>query len=115
MKKQSKTTTQIFNFEPEIVLFDAHPKYVSSRFAESFVIPENQVSYQKIQHHKAHFAAILGEKNLWKSEDKILGIIWDGIGYGEEDQIWGGEFFEYHKNNMNRIRTFGRLSLDFRR
>jgi hydrogenase maturation protein HypF len=93
----------IFNFEPEIVLFDAHPKYISSRLAESIVHQENEIHYQKIQHHKAHFAAILGEKNLWKSEDKILGIIWDGIGYGEDGQIWGGEFFEYQNNEMNRL------------
>ena len=93
----------IFNFEPEIVLFDAHPKYVSSRLAESIVPHENQIHYQKIQHHKAHFAAILGEKNLWKSEDKILGIIWDGIGFGDDKQIWGGEFFEYNNYEMNRI------------
>ncbi len=95
--------TRIFSFEPEIVLFDAHPKYVSSRLAESFVHQENNIHYQKIQHHKAHFAAILGGKNLWKSEDKILGIIWDGIGFGEDEQIWGGEFFEYHNKTINRI------------
>lgn len=95
--------SRIFNFEPEIILFDAHPKYISSRFAESFVLPEKQVVFQKIQHHKAHFTALLGEKNLWKSKDKILGIVWDGIGYGDDEQIWGGEFFEYHENKMNRI------------
>lgn len=102
-EKTIENYTRIFSFEPEIVLFDAHPKYVSSRLAESFVHHENNIHYQKIQHHKAHFAAILGEKNLWKSEDKILGIIWDGIGFGDDNQIWGGEFFEYHKNTINRI------------
>jgi hydrogenase maturation protein HypF len=95
--------TRIFSFEPEVILFDAHPKYVSSRFAESFVHQENTIQYQKIQHHKAHFSAILGEKNLWKSENIILGVIWDGIGFGEDEQIWGGEFFEYQDNEMNRI------------
>jgi hydrogenase maturation protein HypF len=102
-EKTIENYTRIFNFEPDVILFDAHPKYVSSRFAESFVHPENPVLFQKIQHHKAHFSAILGEKNLWKSKDKILGIIWDGIGFGEEDKIWGGDFFEYHENKMNRI------------
>lgn len=102
-EKTIENYTRIFNFEPDVILFDAHPKYVSSRFAESFVHPENPVLFQKIQHHKAHFAAILGEKNLWKSKDKILGIIWDGIGFGEEDKIWGGEFFEYQDNKIQRI------------
>jgi hydrogenase maturation protein HypF len=94
---------EIFDFEPEIVLFDAHPKYISSQLAESIVHPENEINYHKIQHHKAHFAAILGEKNLWKSKDKILGVVWDGIGYGDDEQIWGGEFFEYQNNEMNRL------------
>nr|MBP6760005.1 carbamoyltransferase HypF [Flavobacterium sp.] len=102
-EKTIENYTRIFSFEPEVILFDAHPRYVSSRFAESFVHPENPVHFQKIQHHKAHFAAILGEKNLWKSKDKILGIVWDGIGFGEEDKIWGGEFFEYQDNKMHRI------------
>ncbi|WP_281298958.1 carbamoyltransferase HypF [Flavobacterium limnophilum] len=102
-EKTIENYTRIFNFEPDVILFDAHPKYVSSRFAESFVHPENPVLFQKIQHHKAHFSAILGEKNLWKSKDRILGIIWDGIGFGEEDKIWGGEFFEYQDNKMARI------------
>lgn len=94
---------KIFNFEPKVVLYDAHPKYVSSNFAQTMDNHEDPIYFQKIQHHKAHFSAILGEKNLWNSEKKILGIIWDGIGFGEDKQIWGGEFFEYHKNQMNRI------------
>ncbi|MBA4275834.1 carbamoyltransferase HypF [Flavobacterium sp.] len=102
-EKTIENYTRIFNFEPQVLLFDAHPKYVSSRFAEIFVHDEKKVHFQKIQHHKAHFAAILGEKNLWKSDGKILGIIWDGIGYGEDDKIWGGEFFDYHENAINRI------------
>ncbi|MDD5149923.1 MAG: carbamoyltransferase HypF [Flavobacterium sp.] len=102
-EKTIEEYTRIFSFEPEVVLFDAHPKYVSSRLAESIVHQENQIHYQKIQHHKAHFAAIIGEKKLWKTENKILGIIWDGIGFGDDKQIWGGEFFEYHNKEINRI------------
>jgi hydrogenase maturation protein HypF len=102
-EKTIENYTRIFNFEPQVLLFDAHPKYVSSRYAEIFVHDEKKVHFQKIQHHKAHFAAILGEKNLWKSNDKILGIIWDGIGFGEDNKIWGGEFFEYQDNKINRM------------
>ncbi|HSN49571.1 MAG TPA: carbamoyltransferase HypF, partial [Flavobacterium sp.] len=102
-EKTIENYTRIFNFEPQVVLYDAHPKYVSSQLAEIFVHDEKKVHFQKIQHHKAHFAAILGEKNLWKSEAKILGIIWDGIGYGDDGKIWGGEFFEYHDNTINRL------------
>ena len=102
-EKTIENYNKIFSFEPEVIVFDAHPKYISSNFSESFLSEEEGIHFQKVQHHKAHFAAILGEKNLWQSEDKILGIVWDGIGYGEKNEIWGGEFFEYHKNTMNRI------------
>lgn len=102
-EKTIENYTKIFRFEPEVLLFDAHPKYISSNLAESFVSQENNIHFQKIQHHKAHFSAILGEKNLWDSEEKILGIIWDGIGFGKENEIWGGEFFTYHKKTISRI------------
>jgi len=98
--------SSIFSFEPKVILYDKHPKYVSSRLAEDFVPYVSNIQYQKIQHHKAHFSAILSEKNLWKSNEKILGIIWDGIGYGDDSQIWGGEFFEYQYNEMKRIGHF---------
>jgi len=102
-EKTIENYSKIFRFEPNVLLFDAHPKYVSSYLAESLFSHEDNIQIQKIQHHKAHFSAILGEKNLWKSEEKILGIIWDGIGFGKENEIWGGEFFTYDKNTINRI------------
>jgi len=55
-----------------------------------------------IQHHKAHFGAVLAENDLLSSEDKILGVIWDGTGYGEDEQIWGGEFFLLQDGEMDR-------------
>lgn len=102
-EKTIENYKKIFSFEPEVLLSDSHPKYISSNIEESFFSQGNEIHFQKIQHHKAHFSAILGEKNLWDSEEKILGIIWDGIGFGKENEIWGGEFFTYHKNTINRI------------
>ena len=57
----------------------------------------------KVQHHKAHFYSVLGEHNLQDSRDKILGVIWDGTGLGEDGQIWGGEFFMYEQGKMERV------------
>jgi hydrogenase maturation protein HypF len=102
-EKTIENYRKIFSFEPEVLLSDSHPKYISSNIEESFFSEEDDIHFQKIQHHEAHFAAILGEKNLWQSKDKIMGIVWDGIGYGNKNEIWGGEFFEYHKNTINRI------------
>ncbi|MGV6844699.1 MAG: carbamoyltransferase HypF [Lutibacter sp.] len=90
----------IFNQKPTVVLTDAHPSYVSTQFGRIYA-EKLQIKKIKIQHHRAHFAAILGEHQLF--DRKILGVIFDGTGYGDDAAIWGGEFFEYHNHKINRI------------
>lgn len=97
-----KSYQKIFNFEPEIILKDLHPKYENQKIIDFLCNSVNSVRIEKIQHHKAHFASILGEKQLWK-KDKILGVIWDGIGFGTSTEIWGGEFFIYENQRMERV------------
>ncbi|MEO6131295.1 MAG: carbamoyltransferase HypF, partial [Saprospiraceae bacterium] len=87
---------------PEIILADLHPDYPSTRFAEEYATEWN-LPLKKIQHHEAHFAAILGEHDLFKSDEKILGVIWDGTGLGTDGNIWGGEFFIYEKGVITRV------------
>jgi hydrogenase maturation protein HypF len=90
----------IFEHQPEVVLIDKHPLYYSSKFGKELAKKTNSKTVE-IQHHKAHFTAILGEHNLF--EEKVLGIIFDGTGYGDDAQIWGGEFFHYEANTIERI------------
>jgi len=92
--------TNIFEQKPEIVLVDKHPLYLSTQYGKelSQKIKSNLVF---IQHHKAHFAAILGEYNLF--DKKVLGVVFDGTGYGDDNNIWGGEFFDYRSNSITRI------------
>lgn len=93
-----KSYQKIFNFSPEIILKDLHPKYENQNIVSKF--PNYQT--HEIQHHQAHFASILGEKKLWK-KDKVLGVIWDGIGFGTSTEIWGGEFFLLENQKMERV------------
>ena len=101
-----KSYQKIFNFQPEIILKDLHPKYenqkIISRFEKKSAQSAKSTRVEKIQHHKAHFASILGEKKLWK-KDKVLGIIWDGIGFGTSTEIWGGEFFLFENKRIKRV------------
>ena len=101
-----KSYQKIFNFEPEIILKDLHPKYenqnIISKFSKKSAQSAKSARVEEIQHHKAHFASILGEKKLWK-KDKVLGIIWDGIGFGASTEIWGGEFFLFENQKMERV------------
>ncbi|MEZ7509159.1 carbamoyltransferase HypF [Cloacibacterium sp. Arc13] len=100
-----KSYQKIFNFEPNLILSDLHPKYenqnIISKFSKKTAQSAQSARVEEIQHHKAHFASILGEKKLWK-RDKVLGIIWDGIGFGTSTEIWGGEFFLFE--NLEKIK-----------
>jgi len=64
------------------------------------------IPIEKIQHHMAHFGAVLGENNLIYSKAPILGVIWDGTGLGNDNQIWGGEFFKYENYDFLRCHYF---------
>jgi hydrogenase maturation protein HypF len=97
--------TALFETEPEVVLVDFHPQYQSNIIGSQLATNWN-AKLVSIQHHKAHFASVLGEHNLFESEEKILGVVWDGTGFGEDNSIWGGEFFSYHKNEMERLTHF---------
>lgn len=96
---------KLLQAQPQQILIDAHPNYPSThmgqQWSEEWSIPTRQ-----IQHHQAHFGAILGEHNLVHSTRPILGIIWDGTGLGEDGQIWGGEFFRYQDYHFHRCGHF---------
>ena len=92
----------LFNPRIDSVLIDKHPGYFTHQFGKNFAL-EKQIPYKEIQHHKAHFAAVLGENNLFDSDEKILGVIWDGTGLGDDGNIWGGEFFEYKDGSIRRV------------
>lgn len=93
----------MINRKPGHILIDKHPGYYS-RTAGQQLADKYGASIEKVQHHISHFAAILGEHNLLDTEQKVMGVIWDGVGYGDDDQIWGGEFFEYKKKAFQRIK-----------
>ena len=104
-----ETTTsrfmELFEQEPERILVDAHPAYQSTQYGLELGKKYN-AEVIKIQHHKAHFASVLGEHGLFDAEMPVLGVIWDGAGYGDDGQIWGGEFFVYYAKQIQRTAHF---------
>lgn len=95
----------LFDVKPEVVLIDSHPQYQSSILGRELT-GAYQAKLILVPHHKAHFGSVLGEHGLFESRDKILGVIWDGTGLGEDKAIWGGEFFNYENKHMNRLGHF---------
>ncbi len=92
---------QILEADIDTVIVDKHPDYFSTRFAKD-VAEKNRAKVYELQHHVAHLYSALGENDLLFCEDKILGVIWDGTGLGDDGNIWGGEFFVYDKGNVER-------------
>jgi hydrogenase maturation protein HypF len=87
---------------PQKIIIDKHPAYNVSVLGKE-IAAQKHLPIMEVQHHIAHFFAVLAENNLLKNEEKILGVIWDGTGYGDDGQIWGGEFFTLQKNEIERV------------
>ena len=80
---------ELYRVEPEAVAHDLHPGYASTRFAlDEF---EGGGARIPVQHHHAHLAAGLAEHGAGP-EERALGVVWDGTGYGTDGTVWGGEF-----------------------
>ncbi|MEP7321228.1 MAG: carbamoyltransferase HypF [Saprospiraceae bacterium] len=95
----------LYETVPELIITDLHPGYFSHQYSLELAKQFNsEVSF--VQHHEAHFAAVLAENNLLDSADPILGVIWDGTGLGHDGNIWGGEFFKYENHEMLRSYHF---------
>ncbi len=75
---------RFFRVEPAVVAHDLHPGYLSTRAALAMGLPPIG-----IQHHYAHIASCMAENHL---DEKVIGVAFDGTGYGTDAQIWGGEF-----------------------
>lgn len=89
-----KDLLELLRVTPDMAVCDMHPNYFSSRFAESLKIP---VIY--VQHHHAHIASVMAEHNL---REKVIGVAFDGTGYGTDGSIWGGEFLICDGPNFSR-------------
>ena len=80
----------IYRFTPSIIAGDMHPNYVSHQYALQ-LSAERQIPFMQIQHHHAHIAAAMVEHQIPLSDDKVIGLALDGLGYGDDNRLWGGE------------------------
>ena len=86
---------KLFRVEPRAVAYDLHPQYMSTRFAQRLPL-EPKIG---VQHHHAHIASCMAENHI---TGKVIGVAFDGTGYGTDAKIWGGEFLVADFNGFER-------------
>jgi hydrogenase maturation protein HypF len=74
---------RMFRIAPELIAYDLHPEYLSTKFAMALDLPKIGV-----QHHHAHIVSVTAEHGI---SDPVVGIAFDGTGYGSDGHLWGGE------------------------
>jgi hydrogenase maturation protein HypF len=92
---------RLYEAHPGTVACDAHPGYPSAQFAIQRTQQEvGRPGLARVQHHLAHVLSCMAENEL---EPPVLGVAWDGTGYGLDGTIWGGEFLKVEKGGSERI------------
>ncbi len=92
LKQTTMNFIHLTRLKPQIIACDLHPSYNSTIFAEELAKKYNAKLIQ-IQHHKAHVASVAAEHNI----TDYVGIAMDGLGYGDDGRLWGGEIFSVQK------------------
>ncbi len=100
-KESYELYKRLFRFKPKLIVADMHPDYLSSKFAEDLHKQFPETELIKVQHHHAHIVSCMAEHGL---NEKVIGIAFDGVGLGDDGNIWGGEFF------INDLKTYERFT-----
>lgn len=91
----------LFEAKPSQIACDMHPEYLSSKWAAQQ--HDAGMPLTKVQHHHAHIAAVMGENKL---DEAVIGVAFDGTGYGVDGAIWGGEVMLCNRTDFERFANF---------
>jgi hydrogenase maturation protein HypF len=100
----------LFEHRPRALVIDRHPDYASSRLARERARLEG-LTLLEVQHHHAHAAACLAENGWPLAAPPVLAIVLDGLGLGEDDALWGGEFLLADYRHAERLGTLKPVAL----
>ncbi len=91
---------KLFRIEPEIVTYDMHPEYLSTKYAKALAEQRKDLKFVPVQHHHAHIVSCMVENG---SQGPVIGVSFDGTGYGTDGRIWGGEFLVADYEGFERV------------
>jgi hydrogenase maturation protein HypF len=80
--------TRLFDISPSVVAHDLHPEYLSTKYA----LDAEDADLVGVQHHHAHIASCLADNGWPRDGGRVIGVAFDGTGYGSDGTLWGGEF-----------------------
>ena len=95
---------QLFEFSPRRIAVDLHPEYLSRKLGLGMAQAQG-LALDEVQHHHAHLAACLAENGLPPDCSPVLGVVLDGLGYGDDGTLWGGEFLLADYRQSRRLAT----------
>ncbi len=95
---------QLLEWQPQAIACDLHPDYLSTAYANE----QQELPIVQVQHHHAHLASCMAENGI---STPCIGVIFDGIGYGTDGHIWGGEFLVGDLGSCQRTGHFAYLPL----
>ena len=94
---------KLFRLNPRIIACDKHPDYLSTQYAHELKAKNTDLTLIPVQHHHAHIVSCMIEN---KVDSPVLGVAFDGTGYGEDGCIWGGEFLWVNQKTHRRLGHF---------
>jgi len=106
---------QLFDHTPTVLAVDCHPEYLSGKLARAWLNASGDggsVELVQVQHHHAHIASCMAENALALDTPAVIGVALDGLGQGENGELWGGEFFAagyVHCQRLARLRPIALL------
>jgi hydrogenase maturation protein HypF len=93
---------RLFRIQPEIIACDLHPEYLPSKYAAR-IAAEQGLRLVPVQHHHAHIVSCMAENGI---STPVIGVAFDGVGYGTDGAIWGGEFLVADRRGFQRAGQF---------
>ncbi|HEX5703955.1 MAG TPA: carbamoyltransferase HypF [Pyrinomonadaceae bacterium] len=104
-QKNLQLYSRIYDHQPRLLVADMHPEYLSNKLAKQRSAAD-ELPLLEIQHHHAHIASCMVENGVALDAPPVLGIALDGLGFGDDGTIWGGEFLLADYRGYRRVATF---------